>query len=374
MVNELNRHGKIIFGFEVPIKITQQHREIACIKDNFSTDDSSFVIKVEFGFREVKFDYCKHNLYVLTVFLELLDIVNKKSIVCMTIEERQYDTNYSAISVTSSCYPNILFDGNDNISFSYFLPIWEKEIQHDRKSYYDDHLFEIANRKYQTFVVYREIFQSAIETIQQELLDNLIHLGSLRDRPYHEYRINRELSQVGHIGEFGENAIGILYQNQDKLCKFVELPLNNEQVISWSDLTIIEITLIEAVNKSLNWLGMPALKIIEIVPGMLIKVIIPTSKSEKKWVTIADIGLSVSQIVPFLVMGLLSEPNSILVFEHPEIHLHSRNQAKLAELLACFAHIGKRVIVETCSDHLINRLCRLVAEDTTNQFCDMVKY
>ncbi len=62
----------------------------------------------------------------------------------------------------------------------------------------------------------------------------------------------------------------------------------------------------------------------------------------------------------------------ILILEQPEIHLHPRAQARLAELLVCLARTGRRIIIETHSDHLINRLRRVVAEDLSNQLSDFV--
>ncbi len=62
----------------------------------------------------------------------------------------------------------------------------------------------------------------------------------------------------------------------------------------------------------------------------------------------------------------------MLLLEQPEIHLHPRLQAMLAEFLLCTAQVGKTVIVETHSDHLINRLRRCIAEDETGTLADMV--
>jgi len=92
----------------------------------------------------------------------------------------------------------------------------------------------------------------------------------------------------------------------------------------------------------------------------------------KTYAFITEVGFGVSQILPIITLGLLSPTDSILIFEQPEIHLHPRAQAGLAEFLLCLARTGRRILVETHSDHLINRLRRRAAEDETDTFGAMV--
>ena len=89
-------------------------------------------------------------------------------------------------------------------------------------------------------------------------------------------------------------------------------------------------------------------------------------------VTIADVGFGVSQLLPILVLGLRAENSSLLLLEQPEIHLHPRLQANLADFLLTLADQGQRIIVETHSDHFINRLRRRIAEDPTDELRNKV--
>jgi predicted ATPase/cold shock CspA family protein len=270
-------------------------------------------------------------------------------------------------------YQDQEFDCGKTLTFSYFLPIWEEKPP-ERLTIRNDQEFETAKTRFEVYSVYQDLFQPAIEVIQQELWHNLKYLGPLRSEPQREYIVGKLLHK-DDIGKTGENAVVLLYQNWHEKINFVVLPKDRTQVISWHELSFQEIEIGEAINESLRWLGMQELKIVEKVekvPGLLIQAIFPTSFSKKTWVTIADVGFGVSQILPVLTMGLLAEPDSILIFEQPEIHLHPRAQARLAELLVCLVYTGKRIIIETHSDHLINRMRRLVAEDSTNQLCDKV--
>jgi predicted ATPase len=92
-----------------------------------------------------------------------------------------------------------------------------------------------------------------------------------------------------------------------------------------------------------------------------------------KDVTIADLGFGVSQLLPILVLCLQAEAGSLLIFEQPEIHLHPRIQANLADFFLGAAQLNRGcILIETHSDHFINRLRRRIAEDTTDTLRDLV--
>jgi len=76
--------------------------------------------------------------------------------------------------------------------------------------------------------------------------------------------------------------------------------------------------------------------------------------------------------LPIVVMGLRSPETSLLLFEQPEIHLHPKLQANLADFFLRLAVSGKRLLVETHSDHFINRLRRRIAEDPTDELKEKV--
>ncbi|WP_338044553.1 AAA family ATPase [Nostoc edaphicum] len=53
-------------------------------------------------------------------------------------------------------------------------------------------------------------------------------------------------------------------------------------------------------------------------------------------------------------MVLASEPDTLILVENPEAHLHPRGQTKMGELLALAASCGVQVVIETHSDHVLN--------------------
>ena len=80
-------------------------------------------------------------------------------------------------------------------------------------------------------------------------------------------------------------------------------------------------------------------------------------------VRITDIGFGVSQILPVLVLCYYVPEGSIILLEHPEIHLHPSVQADLADvLIGVVNRRNVQIIVESHSEHLLRRLQRRIAE------------
>lgn len=72
---------------------------------------------------------------------------------------------------------------------------------------------------------------------------------------------------------------------------------------------------------------------------------------------LVDVGYGVSQILPIVVDILRSEGRGLFLLQQPEVHLHPRAQAELGSFLATLATTtGKRFVVETHSDYLVDRI------------------
>lgn len=86
-----------------------------------------------------------------------------------------------------------------------------------------------------------------------------------------------------------------------------------------------------------------------------------------KFVDLTSVGVGVSQILPVILLCLLAEPGDLVILEQPELHLHPALQHKLADFLLECTRSGRQILVETHSEHLINRLRRRVAEDNSDE-------
>ncbi|MBW7863745.1 MAG: DUF3696 domain-containing protein [Candidatus Hydrogenedentes bacterium] len=78
-------------------------------------------------------------------------------------------------------------------------------------------------------------------------------------------------------------------------------------------------------------------------------------------VSIADVGVGISQVLPVLVALVAGEPGQLVYIEQPEIHLHPRAQRRLAHALCEAAKRGVVLVVETHSALLLREVQTLVA-------------
>jgi energy-coupling factor transporter ATP-binding protein EcfA2 len=79
-------------------------------------------------------------------------------------------------------------------------------------------------------------------------------------------------------------------------------------------------------------------------------------------VNIADVGYGVSQVLPVVAEAVLADQGTLLL-QQPEVHLHPRAQAALGTFLCELAR-GRKILVETHSDYLIDRVRQEVASGT----------
>ena len=83
---------------------------------------------------------------------------------------------------------------------------------------------------------------------------------------------------------------------------------------------------------------------------------------------LAYMGFGIGQLVPLIVETGILPPQGCLLVEQPEVHLHPKAQADLADLFLAHLKGGRQFIIETHSEHLVLRLRRRIAEglDPTN--------
>ena len=99
----------------------------------------------------------------------------------------------------------------------------------------------------------------------------------------------------------------------------------------------------------------------ESIIGEVIPVDLDIPITDEK-ISTKNIGVGFSQIAPIILLCLSADVDDLIILEEPESNLHPDAQRMLGEFFVAMEALGKRFIIETHSDHLINRLRLKVAE------------
>ena len=177
-------------------------------------------------------------------------------------------------------------------------------------------------------------------------LNSINYLGPIRSVPERLYRLSDQHdSSTGITGIQGEYSANVLYNNA-RFRREVNHWFNKDrfdipyelQVVKWGEASLA---------------------------GEFITIALTDLRTDTQ-VTIADVGYGINQLLPVIIEGIASLERSIICVEQPEIHLHPRLQANIADLMidTIADEPGKRKqwIVETHSELLILRLQRRIRE------------
>jgi len=79
-----------------------------------------------------------------------------------------------------------------------------------------------------------------------------------------------------------------------------------------------------------------------------------------------NVGFGLSYTLPVITALLVGTiiPNSLVIIENPEAHLHPRGQTEIARLISLCAQVGTQIIIETHSDHLFDGI-RIAAKNAS---------
>jgi predicted ATPase len=208
---------------------------------------------------------------------------------------------------------------------------------------------------------YREINIEHISAASEMLVKYFTHsfkyLGPLRFReklsPFSKAGNQKD---VGITGEFTAAVYDAFRNERIKYMApsvFENVHLNEKNSIVSTN------TFYFALNEWLLYLGVSSGVNVETEEnGYKIKI----NSNDKHPVNLLHVGTGVSQVLPILVSCLLAEPDSTLIFEQPELHLHPRVQSRLADFFLSMALLGKQCILETHSEYLIYALRYRISE------------
>lgn len=176
---------------------------------------------------------------------------------------------------------------------------------------------------------------------QREILRRIFFLGPIRENPQGLYNIGFDTipKYVGPTGAYFASVL--LHQNKTKEYFF---PDNETDTV----------TLLEALDEWMLHLNVASKVTVDRNNSFGFSVSV--ANTQNKTSDIMNVGIGTSQVLPVLITGLLSEPNEVLIFEQPELHLHPYSQSRLADFFIELIKNGRKVIIETHSEYMILRL------------------
>ena len=205
-----------------------------------------------------------------------------------------------------------------------------------------------------------------------ELLRGLFFLGSTRDEPPNPHPANQAPEDLGARGQF---AADMLYAHQGDLVHYLPPIIVDDDSIARAPTTVRAQPLAKAVNEVFTALGVETEISIEDIRGYGFRLLFGSA-------SLAHVGRGINHLLPIVELGLITDPlrfdtsfgdgpvddylahctkTAHCAIEEIESHLHPRVQSRLAHWLVSLARSGRRLIVETHSDHLVRRLRGLVA-------------
>lgn len=207
--------------------------------------------------------------------------------------------------------------------------------------------------------IYRYKMSSKMRNIKSNLLsifqvsasqfDGINFIAPLRQQPERRYLLN---GNVASVGISGENTPILLARDYEKEKTDVLPPIDSDN--GKIEFKIQRDTLGNLVSNWMNYLELGVLSL----SGKDGFVELDINQHN-----IVDVGFGVSQSLPIIVQGLYMDKDQTLLLEQPEIHLHPEMQLQMADFLIALAKNEKNVIVETHSDHFINRIIHRVMQN-----------
>lgn len=189
-------------------------------------------------------------------------------------------------------------------------------------------------------------------------LQRIVYLGPLRDYPHRNYAWTGATPAT--VGHRGEEAIQVLLADASQRSPNVRSERNRRAVSRTAT--------VDVVTHWLRRLGIAhSLSFEQVGRGARIWEALIQQQPRATKANLADVGFGVSQVLPVIVALLSAQPGSLVILEHPEIHLHPRIQSELADLLIDIASAGEiQILVESHSEHLLARIQRRIAEANRN--------
>lgn len=183
-----------------------------------------------------------------------------------------------------------------------------------------------------------DIIEKDLSDKEQKLkyiLNNISYIGPLRPHPQRVYSLDSLYTDT--VGQKGENFLSFLAKDSEYKNSV------NKVLKDFGIKYDIDITRTDN----------------EIIGDTLSLILVDRNTNLKT--TLVDVGFGIGQVLPILIEGLVKKHSTICI-EQPEIHLHPKLQADLANFFAkdVLSDKSNQWIIETHSESLLLRFQRLI--------------
>lgn len=217
------------------------------------------------------------------------------------------------------------------------------------KSKDDNHFLKLLNTEYEIFKE-KEIcfminsFLNEINNKMKTMLNNISYTGAIRALGERYYRIEDDIFQNDNVNNDVSRKLYTLYKkgNLDAFNKFIFEHLKFK----------IELNMLSSEEKE----------------DIFYSVNIVDENGNKK--NLVDVGAGYSQILPilFACFGKEKNPETIIMIEQPELHLHPKMQSDLVDLFLKLSikNPNLKLLIETHSNAIVDRIGKHIYKGNYN--------
>jgi predicted ATPase len=191
---------------------------------------------------------------------------------------------------------------------------------------------------------------NAAAHIEEFFMHRIVYLGPLRDEPKAVYPLTGVVDAM-EVGLRGEHTAAVLDVYGGRRIEYIPTSVLQSSHTRGRATSSLR----EAIGDWLTYMGLGFAVETEDL-GKLGHAMRIWQEGMGRPVELPHLGVGVSQVLPILVVALLAPAGATLIFEQPELHLHPKVQARLADFFVTMTELDKQCVIETHSEHLINRL------------------
>jgi predicted ATPase len=233
-----------------------------------------------------------------------------------------------------------VISGNSNLKYTLTLPNRDSMQIKLGKGFLVDASSFFSSMKTENYAEIVQVFSSfnLIQTVFERSLLQINYLGPFRQPPIRRYPARG--SAPREVGAQGESTVTLLANELVQTLSRGKI----KQVRKWLD----QLKLGENVEVKRS--------------GNTELFDLSVHLDDKSSFPIADLGYGVSQVLPVLTQCAFASDESMLLFEQPEIHLHSSAQSGLAKVFSDVVREKKcKILIETHSEPLLEEFIREIS-------------